>query len=599
MLAKSTGRLSLLGFLLLAPLAARAQTVNWIGANNGVWNTPANWSPGSVPGTTSDVVNATSNAIQINSAGQETVQSLTTSGLLRLNSGALTITGATTFSAGGSLLRNGGTLKDTTLTNSSSVSFSSATNIWDNVTLGVGQNLTLNGVTDSFLQIRNGLSINSGRKIDFTSANVSKALEIDTFGQNSSTYALNNLTLDFGADLQGFGRYLRFGTSSAVSGATSTLILGSNLIIQGDSFDLGTTSSTLSSGTPSTRTLVNQATINSTSGTWNIGDGNLTIVNDGTISATGAFPTSFFVRGASVVNTASGVIRSAASSTSQIRGALSNAGLIETTAGNLSMSGSTFSNTGTIRSSNNGNIAIGNSTATSNAGNIITTSISSNISFNTDITNLSGGSIVNNGRFRVFNGSLILAGGTLSGTGTVISDPGNVSGQLFNTGGIVSPGNSAGMLTIQSGYQQSGTGTLLIELGGTSAGQFDVLAVTGMASLGGTLELTQLAGFSVADGQSFDILTADNGITGSFTTIHTTGIDPSLNAAFAIVPGPGGAQIGRVSFSAAIPEPAALALLALGSLPALTLLGRNRLRFGVGGLAQKLARRLGDGANDA
>ena len=51
------------------------------------------------------------------------------------------------------------------------------------------------------------------------------------------------------------------------------------------------------------------------------------------------------------------------------------------------------------------------------------------------------------------------------------------------------------------------TGTLDIKLGGTAAGQYDALSVTGNVSLAGTLTVTLVNSFTPAAGDSFQIIT--------------------------------------------------------------------------------------------
>ena len=98
----------------------------------------------------------------------------------------------------------------------------------------------------------------------------------------------------------------------------------------------------------------------------------------------------------------------------------------------------------------------------------------------------------------------VYSGGTLSGTGLV-------RGQVSVLGGTVSPGGaSSGTLQVDGTYAQDATGTLRIELGGTGAGESDQLSVTGAASLGGTLALGLLAGYTPALGESFVILTCSS-----------------------------------------------------------------------------------------
>ena len=92
-------------------------------------------------------------------------------------------------------------------------------------------------------------------------------------------------------------------------------------------------------------------------------------------------------------------------------------------------------------------------------------------------------------------------------------------GNLNNLGGIVSPGHSPGTITVNGNFTQSSAGTLKIEIGGLSAGQFDLLKVGGSAKLGGTLQLVQLNGFQFAVGNSVTFLTAGGGVSGTFGTV--------------------------------------------------------------------------------
>jgi hypothetical protein len=106
-------------------------------------------------------------------------------------------------------------------------------------------------------------------------------------------------------------------------------------------------------------------------------------------------------------------------------------------------------------------------------------------------------------------------------------------GTTMTNSGIVSPGESPAILTINGAYT-NGTSTLEIEIGGTTAGtQYDVLAVkntsplVGSASLSGTLNVTFINGFIPIAGDAFTILTADAGVTGTFTTTNVPDF-PSL-----------------------------------------------------------------------
>jgi hypothetical protein len=67
-------------------------------------------------------------------------------------------------------------------------------------------------------------------------------------------------------------------------------------------------------------------------------------------------------------------------------------------------------------------------------------------------------------------------------------------------------------------YQQFATGTLEIQLGGTTVGtQYDQLNVAGHAFLSGDLDVSLIGGFRPNHGDTFHLLTAAAGVVGSFT----------------------------------------------------------------------------------
>ena len=114
-----------------------------------------------------------------------------------------------------------------------------------------------------------------------------------------------------------------------------------------------------------------------------------------------------------------------------------------------------------------------------------------------------------------------LLGGSLVGTGLV-----TVANTLtLINSATVSPGLPLGELDISGNYQQTGTGVLDIDLGGYSAGTgFDLITVTGggaggVATLGGTLNVTLTNGFSPTNGATFTFLTALSRV-GSFATFN-------------------------------------------------------------------------------
>ena len=119
-------------------------------------------------------------------------------------------------------------------------------------------------------------------------------------------------------------------------------------------------------------------------------------------------------------------------------------------------------------------------------------------------------------------GIVKIAKGSLYGNG------GNVAAHVISSGTVI-PAQSTttvGVLKISGAYTQSSHGALDANIAGASAGQFNVLNVTGTATLGGTLNIGLLNNFVPAVGDSFEILTARQ-VNGTFATVTGTQINDS------------------------------------------------------------------------
>ncbi len=98
-------------------------------------------------------------------------------------------------------------------------------------------------------------------------------------------------------------------------------------------------------------------------------------------------------------------------------------------------------------------------------------------------------------------GNLQLADSTLQGNGTI-------AGNVLN-GGTVAPGGASavGVLTVTGAYSQYSAGALDLDINGaTAGGQYDQLVVQGSAALGGTLNISLIAGFTPSLGSSFQVM---------------------------------------------------------------------------------------------
>ena len=104
----------------------------------------------------------------------------------------------------------------------------------------------------------------------------------------------------------------------------------------------------------------------------------------------------------------------------------------------------------------------------------------------------------NSGKVSTTGNVIVSALGTLKGDGTVVAN-------AVQNGGMVSPGNSPGVLHVQGDYSQTADGKLEIQLNGTTLGTgYDQLAVSGNMALNGALDIT--FGYTPHAGDSFDIL---------------------------------------------------------------------------------------------
>jgi hypothetical protein len=121
------------------------------------------------------------------------------------------------------------------------------------------------------------------------------------------------------------------------------------------------------------------------------------------------------------------------------------------------------------------------------------------------------------GKFSTYCGTpLVVDGGTCDGDGTIDADlviGTNVEAPQFGWG----PGNSPGKITVNGNFTQGSRATLEIEVAGviTPGGDYDLLAVRGTATLGGTLHVTAINGFKPAGTDTIMPVTASS-IIGNF-----------------------------------------------------------------------------------
>jgi len=124
----------------------------------------------------------------------------------------------------------------------------------------------------------------------------------------------------------------------------------------------------------------------------------------------------------------------------------------------------------------------------------------------------SGSTIVQEGALTV-NGALlnsavsVTSGATIMGTGSMKS---------LTLDGIIAPGNSIGKLTVAKGFTMSSSSQYNAEV--SMSGASDLIAVGGFAQLNGTLNVLSSDPISSLSGKAYTILTAGNGVTGTFNS---------------------------------------------------------------------------------
>jgi hypothetical protein len=83
----------------------------------------------------------------------------------------------------------------------------------------------------------------------------------------------------------------------------------------------------------------------------------------------------------------------------------------------------------------------------------------------------------------------------------------------------------AAQLTVGENYVQMAAGALDIDLTGTLSSEYDRLVVQGAATIAGELEVSLQDGFEPSIGDDFLVLSADEGLTGTFASMALPGLD--------------------------------------------------------------------------
>jgi fibronectin-binding autotransporter adhesin len=496
------------------------------GTGNLVLNGPFNWSgngvnlaiiAGSGTLTTNGTTTVTDVGNHINKAWTNTgTVNVASGGNLKFRTSATTWTNAatgvinltgssnptiSTFSGGGHVLLNQGTINSSGLHtigdgsgglafhNAGTVNVNSSTLNIENGGTDTGLYAVAAGTTLAFTRGTRTLSAGS----DVTGAGAVNFSTQDTVDVNGgySISATGTTSLTGSGAVLNFNLPLTFANTFTLSGSNTTTLGGTgNLVFNGPfNWSSGTVTGSGLFTTTGTSTLSTASGHNLIDRTWN----NAGTVNlaDGALALGGV---------ASVFNNqAAATFDIAASNTSgvPIDGA----------------PGSSFNNAGVLNQNASGTKAIQNTNFNNQASGTVnvnagTLDVQSPFTQAGNIAIASGATLRKTGGFS--------STGTLKGTGTV--DVG--AGSTLTSNGTVAPGASPGTLSVTGNYTQGAGGVLNVELGGTAAGAYDELAVSGMANLGGTLNVSLVAPYAGSSGDSFPNVITHFGSAGTFGTIN-------------------------------------------------------------------------------
>ncbi|AUB83191.1 hypothetical protein THSYN_21090 [Candidatus Thiodictyon syntrophicum] len=253
-------------------------------------------------------------------------------------------------------------------------------------------------------------------------------------------------------------------------------------------------------GTNTVATSVNVAEAVGSTGTYNLSGGSLTAA-DLNVNGGGAFN---WTGGTLTLGTAGS-------------GTLTNAGRVNVGGG---VSAIPVTHALNAKLVNTGQVEVAADTILSSAGQIINTG---NFNVKASAKLDGGGSFTQSDGLLTADGVLAqtggfnLTGGTLNGTGTI-------NGNVIVAGALVAPGHSPGTLTVNGDFTFN-SGMLEIEIGGTSAGEYDLLDIGGSADFtGGTILFAFINGFLPTKDDTWTFLKYASLLSFNPTSVQYTGL---------------------------------------------------------------------------
>ncbi len=247
-------------------------------------------------------------------------------------------------------------------------------------------------------------------------------------------------------------------------------------------------------------------------------DGGITLSGNGTIvmSNTGTVTDRIFTDGTVLTQAAGHTIRGSGRILGDEDGMINQGSVVADQIGGMMIGPDAlgFVNSGALQVGEPGSLAIRAGPFTTSG--TVTIGAGTMLSRTGDYTQ-TGGTTTLSGGTLMASALVDIEGGTLAGDGTV-------SGLLTNAG-VVDPGGASRVLHVTGSYTQTAAGALNVAIGDAGGGDgFDALAVTGNATLGGTLNVSVADDFRPSLGSVFTVLSS-GGRSGQFAQVN--GLTPS------------------------------------------------------------------------
>jgi hypothetical protein len=133
--------------------------------------------------------------------------------------------------------------------------------------------------------------------------------------------------------------------------------------------------------------------------------------------------------------------------------------------------------------------------------------------------------VTNAGRLELAAGTVTAGGGLTIDATSTLAGSGTINGNLLS-GGTLAPGASAGAINVGGAVTLQSGGLFAAQVGGTVSGtDYDQVTATGMATLGGDLQVSFINSFldTIQHGDTFEILTSGFGLSGDFANVAQFG----------------------------------------------------------------------------